>query len=125
MTKLIAIIDDEVEMEFIYSLLLEDQLEQELVKMEFFSDARKFLEWLPAHSPDLILSDLNMPHFTGVELGQRIRDEGLDVPTYFVSGDDEADHRKELQAFEHCRYICKPFNLPRVHELIMNDLGLS
>ena len=57
MPKLIAIIDDEAEMEFYSSLVFEKALNQGLIKLKFFLDSRDFFEWFAVNGLDLILSD--------------------------------------------------------------------
>ena len=125
MAKLIAIIDDEVEMEFIYMLMLEEIIETNQVKMKFFSDTRYFESWLQYSLPDLILTDISMPHLTGLELGHRIREMGRIIPTYFVSGHEETEYAESIEKFGMCRYIAKPINTIHFLEFIKTDLGLK
>jgi DNA-binding NtrC family response regulator len=124
MTKQLAIIDDEIEMGDIYSLLFEDEIKQQLLSVNFFSDVRKFLEWLENHDPDLILTDINMPIMSGTELGRRIRQLGKQTPTYFISGFDRSLYEKELAEIGSCRYITKPLDLDHVHDTILSDLHI-
>lgn len=124
MTKQIAIIDDEVEMGEIYALLFEEEIHQNLLSVHFFSDVRKFFEWLQEHEPDLILTDINMPVMSGTELGRRIRQLGKQTPTYFISGFEAGLYEKELAEIGSCRYITKPLDLDSVHDIILTDLNL-
>lgn len=125
MTKLIAIVDDEVEMEFIYTLMLEEIIQSNQVQMKFFSDTRYFESWLQYNMPDLILSDISMPHLTGLELGHRIREMGRKIPTYFVSGHEEKEFADSIEKLGMCRYFAKPINTAHFLEFIKTDLGLK
>ena len=40
---------------------------------------------------EAVVSDLSMPKLDGLELCQRIRDGGIDVPFFLFTGRDEAD----------------------------------
>ena len=40
---------------------------------------------------DAVVSDLTMPKLDGLELCQRIREEGVEVPFFLFTGRDEAD----------------------------------
>lgn len=125
MSKLVAIIDDEVEMEFIYELMLEDLIQSEQISMKFFSDAREFVGWFQANPPDLILCDISMPHLNGTELGHRIRKAGLNIPTYFVSGHDERDYADSLKQLGVCRFLPKPININNFLHFLKTDLALK
>lgn len=59
--------------------------------------------------PDLIISDVHMPHMDGFEMIATLRSEpGMkDIPVIFLSGDASArDRGKDLGAVE---YLIKPF----------------
>ena len=124
MAKLIAIIDDEVEMEYLYHLLLEKQIKRGLIQLKFFSDSLKFAEWFKYHRPDLILSDINMPHMDGQEIMQLVKQSGHKIPTYFVSGYDEAEFKKIMRELGVYRFLSKPLNFNNVLGLIELDLGI-
>ncbi len=125
MPKLIAIIDDEAEMEFIYGMLLEEYIQTKQVRMEFFSDSRHFILWLQNNHPDLVLSDINMPYVTGPELGHRIRESGRTIPTYFISGHDETEYTAKMNQLGSCRYVAKPINVAHFLQHLKTDLTLK
>lgn len=124
MAKLIAVVDDELEMEYIYSLVLEKQIKRGLIKLKFFSDSRIFMEWLNHNDPDLILTDINMPYMDGPTVIDLVKKSGRSIPTYFVSGYDESEFRKIMQELGVYRFISKPLNFNNVCGLIELDLGI-
>lgn len=124
MAKLVAVIDDEVEMEYIYSILLEKPIRKGLVELKFFSDSRTFVNWLENNQPDLILSDINMPDLDGPNVMEVIKKTGRSIPTYFVSGYDEAEFRKIMRELGVYRFLSKPLNFNNVLGLIELDLGI-
>ena len=124
MTKLIAIVDDEQEMEFIYTLLMEKQINRGLIKLKFFSDSQSFINWLSSNTPELILIDINMPHLDGPSVIKLVKKSERSIPTYFVSGYDEADFKKIMRELGVYRFISKPFNFNNVLGLIELDLGI-
>lgn len=124
MTKVIAVIDDEVEMEYLYLLMLENQIKKGLIELKFFSDSRKFLDWYQHHRPDMILSDINMPHLDGPQVFKLIGHTGRRIPTYFVSGDEQEEYTKTMRELGVYRFISKPMDFNQVQGLIELDLGI-
>jgi DNA-binding NtrC family response regulator len=122
--KLIAVIDDEIEMEDIYYLLLEKPIKKGLINLKFFSDSRVFVEWLDKNEPDLILTDINMPHLDGTLLMDLVKKSGRNIPTYFVSGYDQKDFEKIMMELGVYRFLSKPLNFNNVLGLIELDLGI-
>lgn len=124
MPKVIAVVDDELEMEHIYSLLMEKQIKKGLVTLKFFPDSLKFVDWLDKNNPDLILTDINMPNMDGPELMKVMKRSGRSIPTYFVSGYEESDFRKIMRELGVYRFLSKPLNFNNVLGLIELDLGI-
>ena len=125
MSKLIAIVDDETEMEELYELLLEDLIKDHGLRVKFFSDSRMFELWMKFNLPDLILTDISMPYLSGPELGHRIRETGQNIITYFVSGHDEKDFKSSMKELGVSRYLSKPINTSVFIEYLKSDLGLE
>lgn len=123
MSKLIAVIDDECEMEDIYDLILEKFIREELVTVKFFQCSRTFLDWIKTNSPSLILTDINMPEITGLEVVQKLKQDGRCIPTYVVSGYDEKEYRPIMKELGVNRYFTKPLNFQMLLNYIESDLG--
>lgn len=124
MRKIVAIIDDEEEMEQIYSLLLETHIKKGLLELQFFSDSRKFIKWMDHHEPHIILSDINMPYLQGPEVIELIKKTGRSIPTYFISGFDQEDYKIVMRELGVYRFLSKPLNFNHLLSLIELDLGI-
>lgn len=124
MQKVIAVIDDELEMEELYSLLLEKPIKKGIVVLKFFADSRDFVRWLEHNTPDLILTDINMPYLDGTLLMDLVRKTGRNIPTYFVSGYDQSDYEEIMRELGVYRFLSKPLNFNNVLGLIELDLGI-
>jgi len=103
----------------------EEFIQTNQVELKFFSGARDFEIWFQKNSPDLVMSDINMPDICGLDLGHRIRKNGPTIPTYFVSGHDEKDYVDAVEKFGKCRYISKPINISHLLASIKTDLVLK
>jgi len=83
-------------------------------------DSRLALEAARSFKPDLVITDIQLPHVTGIELMELIRkDEDLhDVPIMAVTaysgvGDDERIRAAGAQA-----YVSKPISVVRFAETV-------
>lgn len=85
------------------------------------------LPLLHGHTPDLIVSDISMPHMDGYELLEQVRSIPRLVHTPFIfltaRGSSADINRGQLSGVE--RYITKPFEAGDLLELIRIQLDLS
>ena len=84
------------------------------------TDSREALEAARTFKPDLVITDIQLPHITGIELMQLLRadDELKDVPimavtAYAAAGDDERFRAAGAQA-----YVSKPLSVMRFAETV-------
>jgi two-component system cell cycle response regulator DivK len=84
------------------------------------TDSREALEAARAFKPDLVITDIQLPYVTGIELMELLRaDEELkDVPimavtAYAAAGDDERIRAAGAQA-----YVSKPISVMRFAETV-------
>lgn len=93
----ICAVDDSRMILSIYKSTLHE-LGYEPVLFEFPASA---LEWLQSNTPDMVLTDLNMPDITGIDLTREIRKSysKKDLPVVMVTTQDEAnDNKAALEA---------------------------
>jgi two-component system cell cycle response regulator DivK len=84
------------------------------------TDSREALDAARAFKPDLVITDIQLPYVTGIELMELLRaDEELkDVPimavtAYAAAGDDERIRAAGAQA-----YVSKPISVMRFAETV-------
>lgn len=102
----ILLIDDDRSLLDVLALAFEDEGYDVLCAYDGEEGWLKFRN----ESPDLILSDVNMPKLDGYSLCRRLRDEGYDLPLILLtSRDNEIDEALglELGADD---YVAKPFS---------------
>ncbi len=80
------------------------------------------IEQLQAEQPiDLIISDMNMPMISGIELFQTLRGQGIVTPFILLTGDDPEPLQQQEPALNAC--MLKDFSLdetlPEVIEQVM------
>ncbi|MCF4127510.1 response regulator transcription factor [Methylobacterium sp. SyP6R] len=73
-----------------------------------YACAQDFLRAAPATSPDCLITDVQMPGMTGIELQERLRQEGRTLPVIVVTAfASDALHRRAL-ASGACAFLEKP-----------------
>lgn len=90
-------------------------------------NGKEALECLQGNWIDLVLTDLNMPVMTGVELINAMAQDGLlkDVPVIVISTDGSATRIGELKDKGIREYIRKPFTPETVGEIIDKILEVT
>ena len=78
------------------------------------------LEMAQAHRPDLILLDLHLPDMSGEDVLRELRADprSAATPIVILSADATSDQPARLIARGATGYLTKPFNIPRVLEVI-------
>ncbi len=69
---------------------------------------------------DLIVTDNNMPHLTGVEMARKIRELRPDIPILLLTG---LPDRKGMSDAEVTRVLSKPFTVTELHDVLVDVLG--
>lgn len=120
---------EEIEM---YSILLVEDEELELETLREYIDwrslecdpvyaarsGRRALEIIWEHKPDIVITDIQMPGMTGLELAERIREMGGQQKIVFLTGYDRYDYVKKAMTVEAADYILKPFTEESIGEVI-------
>jgi DNA-binding response OmpR family regulator len=81
------------------------------------SDGDEALRLLREEAIDLAVIDLRLPRLGGLEVYRQARDEGIGVPTVFITGLPEAES-EEVAAGWGIPYVLKPLRLDRFLSLV-------
>jgi CheY-like chemotaxis protein len=96
MTTRILVVDDEADVEMLFRQQFRRELRQQRLIMDFALSAVDALSILSA-TPDetnLILSDINMPGMTGLELLPKIKALHPNLPVIMITAYGDADTRR-------------------------------
>jgi len=82
------------------------------ISTEAISDPGRLLEVLESYKPDLILMDMYMPRFNGVEATRVLRQMGAysSLPIVYLSGESDVGMQVEALRLGGDQFLMKPFN---------------
>src|SRR3989338_3676144 len=117
MAKLL-IVDDEIDIrEFAKSFFKKRNID-----VFTASGGNEAFEIIKKESPDLVLLDVRMEQFTGVELLQKIRSEGNNIKVIMVTGVEEEQTMTEAKNLGVIGYIHKPLILEELEKIVLSEL---
>ena len=92
-------------------------------RVQQHASALAFLEALPAVEPGCILTDVMMPHVSGIALLKRLREAGIDWPVIVMSGRTTRRMGAEATALGAAAVLQKPFDPAEVVAAIRRLTG--
>ena len=81
-------------------------------------DGKEGLEKFSQINPDIIITDIMMPHLTGLEMAKEIRKIDTDVPIIILSAFSESDKFLDAIDIGVVKYFIKPFDTDELLEYI-------
>lgn len=118
MKSRILVVDDEESIrEF-----LEIMLRKEGYEVTCAEDGQKGLDILKKKSFDLVISDLQMPNMTGIELLRQVHDSYPDLLFMMITAFGTTETAVEAMKLGAYDYITKPFKIDEVRIVIANAL---
>jgi FixJ family two-component response regulator len=79
-----------------------------------FGSAEEFLKSTQAKNTACLITDVQMPGLSGVQLRQRLIADGQSVPTIFISGLQDERLERDVLRSGALGYLHKPFNIDRL-----------
>ena len=117
MSKLL-IVDDEMDIrEFAKSFF-----KKRNINVFTASGGSEAFEIIKKEAPDLVLLDVRMEEFTGVELLRKIRGEGNNVKVIMVTGVEDEQTMNETKGLGAIGYIHKPLILEELEKIVLSEL---
>ena len=126
MSALILVVDDEPDVADLFRQQFRKELRASRFAMEFAQSAPEALERVGAAvdaSLILILSDVNMPGMSGLELLPRAREARPDVPVIMITAYGDAETRKKAIERGAEGLLTKPIDFSLLRQEIDTRLG--
>ena len=121
----VLIIDDQEPNLVLLSGILENS---GYISISTLQDSRKALEEIETTDPDIVLLDLMMPHVTGYDILQNLKENGKltgTMPVIVLTADITMEARRKALLLGASDFITKPFDIVEVALRINNHLRLG
>lgn len=119
--KRILVLDDEQDVDFIFKVMLEDEIADGKLQVDFFSNPQECLDDLarrPNDEYDYIFSDINMPQINGVQFSRILRNRGYKGPIAFISAYLVDDYEDDMKLLDINVFFSKPLNFNDIKQLL-------
>jgi len=118
-TGTVVVVDDDEHIRFTLKRTLEGQFH-----VVCFESATEAVEYVRQGKVSVVLSDINMPGMTGLELLRAIREFDGDLPVVLLTGEPTLKSATEAIELGVFGYIEKPFHLDEVRDVVVRATKL-
>ena len=126
MTVRVLVVDDEADVETLFRQQFRREVRQGLYTLDFARSAVAALEKLDGRIGEeiiLIVSDINMPGMTGLELLPVVKQRRPDLPVFMISAyGDAATVATALERGAN-KFLTKPVNFPELKQDVLIALA--
>lgn len=128
MSLLVLVVDDEADVELLFRQHFRTELRTGEFNMQFARDATAALEVIGATLDAtliLILSDINMPGMTGLELLPKARAARPEVPVIMITAYGDGETRRKALEGGAEGFLTKPIDFTALREEIRRRVNTS
>lgn len=108
-------------------LMLQRSIEEYIKEIGYnitsFSDGFEAKKELETNSYDLLLLDINVPNFTGLQILELLKKKHDFTPAIFISADTSIDTISDAFEIGACDYLKKPFHLKELGLRIQKEIA--
>src|SRR5437588_2385536 len=95
------------------------------VNLLLASSAAEGLELVSRHRPHVVILDINLPDFSGLEAYRRLRQLDARIPVIFITADNTTDTSIEAMKLGAHDYLLKPLDVSRLRDLVARAFEIS
>lgn len=125
---LVLVVDDEVDIEMLFQQKFRREIKEGKFAFRFAHSGEAALKFMESHGAAelvLILSDINMPGMTGLELLKRIREKYGRQKVFLVTAYGDDSSRQQAIAAGADEFVNKPIDFEDLKGKMYQTLGLA
>lgn len=115
MTNVLIVDDEKIEREGLKYLLSREEGERTVFEA---ANGKQALQVLRSEDIQLLLTDIKMPHMTGLELSKKAKEENSNLQIIIFSGFSDFTFAQEAIRYGVTEYILKPVNPDDFHKVL-------
>lgn len=127
MSALILVVDDEPDVADLFRQNFRKDLRAARFAMDFATSAQEALQKVESAGEDpeliLILSDINMPGMSGLELLPVVRERRPELPVFMISAYGDTDAVASALARGANKFLTKPVDFPQLKQDVLDTLA--
>jgi DNA-binding NtrC family response regulator len=119
MTVRVLVVDDEPDIEALFRQQFRREVRQGLYLLDFALSGEAALEKLDGNVGEqiiLLVSDINMPGMSGLDLLPAVKARRPELPVFMISAYGDADRIKTALDRGASKFITKPVDFPRLKQ---------
>ena len=90
---------------------------------ETFEDGESLMEYLDNHIPDLLITDICMPSFDGLEACRKLREKSASANIILITGYKNFEYAKQAIRYKVHDLLVKPFSSDQLIEAIISAVN--
>ncbi|MBD64555.1 MAG: response regulator [Halobacteriovoraceae bacterium] len=124
--KYLVAVDDEQDLKFLFDHFFAEQIENDVLSVEFLDSAKKCLDYLETIEGHIVvLTDINMPGMSGIELLKEINKLDSKIQVLLTSAYDETNYLNDMKKYNAAGYISKPVDFNSLRVKVLNLLNIQ
>lgn len=119
----VLVVDDEKDVEPLFRMRFRREIAKGDIELIFAFSGEEALKQLMDHGKAdvvLVLSDINMPGMTGLELLRRIKEDPPPVPVCMMTAYENDEYREKAAALACDGYVSQPIDFASLKEKIVS-----
>jgi DNA-binding NtrC family response regulator len=126
MTVRVLVVDDEPDVEMLFRQQFRREVRQGLYMLDFALSGRAALDKLEGSEGEeiiLLVSDINMPGMSGLELLPVVKERRPELPVFMISAYGDSDTVATALACGANQFLTKPVDFPRLKQDVLDTLA--
>ncbi len=123
MTTHVLMVDDEPDAQDLFRQNFRREMRKGVYSFDFAQSGREALEIIKAKAPVLVLSDINMPGMSGIELLAELQAEWPDLPVMMITAYGDAATEAKVRALGAERFLTKPVDFKGLKDVLTQITG--